>query len=141
MIKAQDLRIGNLIALKGKIVKISAIDHTGGIDYKHIDDKQENEFIRNLYDPSALPIPLTEEWLERLGFVYKDKGFEGWYSPMVKGLSVRVYVSEKAFKYSHSVTPILFVHQVQNLYHTLTGEELTLKPTCNNCKTCNCKQE
>jgi len=64
------------------------------------------------------PIPLTEEWLTKFGFK-KDDGFfnkDGvWLTPDF-GLD-----GINPFK------PIKYVHQLQNLFFAITGEELTLE--------------
>ncbi len=77
----------------------------------------------------ANPIPITPEWLERFGF-QKIIGC-GWqldietnhyclYSENGKYVDLFVYSDEvgKQCKY---------IHQLQNLYFALTGEELELK--------------
>ncbi len=75
------------------------------------------------------PIPLTEEWLLKFGFEYKDRGgYKGWYSPFVLNESIRIFEIENGwFKYSSARSVIKYVHQLQNLYFALTGEELTIK--------------
>jgi hypothetical protein len=75
------------------------------------------------------PIPLTEEWLKRFGFK--------WCGLISKGRFLTLYTPcGKALVYKDSYikfvgvtieTPIQYVHQLQNLYFTLTGEELILK--------------
>ena len=65
------------------------------------------------------PIPLTEEWLERFGFEEVNKGLT-----FKKGL----FELEKAPDcFQYETTNIYYVHQLQNLYSALTGEELTIK--------------
>ena len=73
------------------------------------------------------PIPLTEEWLEKFGFDIKDKDRLDW----VKGAFNLERSNEDNNKfcfevYSHYI-PLDYVHQLQNLYFALTGEELKLK--------------
>lgn len=67
------------------------------------------------------PIPLTEDWLERFGFRKSHRGkFEH------DNLPYDIYGGTGL--YMHGVKPeIKHVHQLQNLYFALTGEELTLK--------------
>jgi hypothetical protein len=93
------------------------------------------------------PIPLTEEWLLKFGFekpVYINVGLRfKW----IKGKFGLVQIfwkdtdidSNEDFAlwktpsgelncYAHGEVPkIKYVHQLQNLYHALTGEELELK--------------
>lgn len=73
------------------------------------------------------PIPLTEEWLLKFGFDIKDKDRLDW----VKGAFNLERSNEDNDKfcfevYSHYI-PLDYVHQLQNLYFALTGEELKLK--------------
>ncbi len=73
------------------------------------------------------PIPLTEEWLMKFGFDIKDKNRLDW----VKGAFNLERSNEDDSKfcfevYSHYI-PLDYVHQLQNLYFALTGEELKLK--------------
>ena len=71
------------------------------------------------------PIPLTEEWLLKFGFERS-----GLYN--VKD-EVYVYdeygLTDTGFEYRFNYTQIKlkYVHQLQNLYFALTGEELTFK--------------
>lgn len=65
------------------------------------------------------PIPLTEEWLERFGIneynIINDKIY-------IHREDDYFQVSEDGF-YRCS-TEIKYVHQLQNLYHALRGEEI-----------------
>ena len=78
------------------------------------------------------PIPLTEEWLLKFGFErfeneyyhsYKEVEICVQFYPFSVGLCRR---NDWAFldRYEH----IQYVHQLQNLYFALTGNELELKP-------------
>jgi hypothetical protein len=85
------------------------------------------------------PIPLTEEWLEKLGFEF-DPPY-GWIQNTVvisKGRSVdyefhrRCYgrhpVHTNAIMPMDVVIPLRYVHQLQNLFFDLTmGKELEIK--------------
>lgn len=80
------------------------------------------------------PIPLTEEWLEKLGFkknqqrvgtagaecVPFDYTVDGWH---------RSDIVIKDFQLAYPIfnVELQYVHQLQNLYFALTGEELTIK--------------
>lgn len=70
------------------------------------------------------PIPLTKEWLERFGFkvgnLYADKG---WFW-LERYRTLRAYV----FVIEDKLIKVKYVHQLQNLYFALTGEELETKP-------------
>jgi len=63
------------------------------------------------------PIPLTEEWLERFN----------WNPPKDIGVSFSLTTDEIHFVAGNYYKKIEYVHQLQNLYFALTGEELTVK--------------
>jgi hypothetical protein len=69
------------------------------------------------------PIPLTEEWLIKFGFEYSDlNGDSGlWKIP-----PFQIYGKYNQFIYDYRLD-VNYVHQLQNLYFALTGEELTIK--------------
>lgn len=106
--KANELRIGNMVYDEDAHFEIIAIMDGEDIDYAE----------------TRRPIPLTEEWLLKLGFEVET----GWYknfTPCGKGfLWKEGYV---IFCGTTVEAPILHVHQLQNLYFALTGEELTTK--------------
>lgn len=69
------------------------------------------------------PIPLAEEWLVKMGFkkfVTSDK-YHTYALGVINVNDNIVYVSELGF-----LNHIKYVHQLQNLYFDLTGEELTV---------------
>ena len=76
------------------------------------------------------PIPLTEEWLLKFGFVDKNYTLElkakrktivfNWFSKVVS-------TGKRSGYYSRKYRHIKYVHQLQNLYFALTGEELEVK--------------
>lgn len=119
MIKANELRVGNLVK--------SPINWLNPQGEFMLDDIIFSEVLRNYKTESLLPIPITEEWLVKFGFeravhsnnFYKDKcpfhivSFNGKYVFMLR----------------HNEEGILIktVHRLQNLYFTLTGEELTIR--------------
>lgn len=118
--KAQELRIGNLVIEKGKIKPMYSISNHNAKDYSTIK-----------------PIPLTEEWLLRFGFVkeveYKKKinfsrfhlfqiNASNSYNDNENEFKVNFYQSKQCVE----LCRIKHVHQLQNLYFALTGEELTL---------------
>lgn len=103
--KAEELRIGNFVLELGKPEVVGKRTF-------------ENWDTFNLED-HLHPIPLTEEWLLRLGFRKFGKDFS------LKGVIVhkrkRGYVIRKS-------TPIMnSVHVIQNYFYAVTGEELKFK--------------
>jgi hypothetical protein len=129
MIKARDLRIGNLVLYKNTPEKISGI-----VDVIHFgmcaiigDDEPEIDLID--------PIPLTEEWLIAAGltcevlsqevkilmtdppFIVATKDLDFWKVSIAKGV----------FDFGQASSKIQYIHELQNLYFAVRGTELEFK--------------
>lgn len=125
--EANELRIGNWVHQFTKIDASNSADFTKDVlvsmETLHI-IKGNNSFFG--YEP----IPLTEEWLVRFGLIdiegIINKSFP--FGEYVKtssfgGISINYQTN------SIQIMPkieIKHVHQLQNLYFALTGEELTI---------------
>jgi hypothetical protein len=130
--KANELRIGNYIALiqSGDLIEqIEAINNTDwfgqGKQYWLETNNCEGELLKIFK-----PIPLTEEWLLKFGFQKESNNWmelnicHDWvylYWERLAGLEISVN------KHSLMQPHILYVHELQNLYFALTGQELELK--------------
>ena len=130
--KPQDLRIGNYVYYEHTTHIVSGIhgnkvyswwvkNGEPVIEYER-GGVEENPYMNLISQHES--IPLTEEWLIKLGF---EKNITTDLYPTFSYdiLNVNdgiVYVLNYGF-----VNHIKYVHQVQNLYFTLTGEELKLK--------------
>lgn len=112
--RAEEIRTGNLILRIGNIHEVD----WGTIKICAHRNKQFNEDFK--------PVQLTDEWLERLGFVgdsilgtqtlYKNNGVEIW-----------VFRNDNTFlvdNIKRKSVYLKYVHQLQNLYFALTGQEL-----------------
>lgn len=134
--KAQELRIGNYVYYEHTTHIVSGIhgnkvyswwvkDGQPVIEYeaKDISGTQvENPYIDVISQHE--PIPLTEEWLEKFGF-QKNITTDLYPTFSYNILNINdgiVYVLNYGF-----ITHIKYLHQLQNLYFALTGEELTIK--------------
>jgi hypothetical protein len=124
--KATELRIRNLV----NHISFGIVELSGILNDNLKCDYNENEYWDNL--EFYKPIPLNEEWLLKLGF--EDNQIRN------NGLYLRVeFHSETIIFWAgiededltiESEIPLAYmqhVHQLQNLYYALTGEELTLK--------------
>lgn len=123
-ITASELRIGNLL----RACFTNEITEVDWLVLKHISDGN----IQSPYDtiPVYEPIPITTDWLVWAGFESKriyDEVYE-WTSERYKTESSRFRiqsVNDFCFLCGNTTNPeIKYVHQFQNLYFTLTGEEL-----------------
>jgi hypothetical protein len=120
----KELRINNLINYDGKTIKVSGI--IGNTIYHSSYDKDGHFFDSNIGDYKPFqPISLTEEWLVRLGFEYhRESGLynKSGYDVMITSNGIDFYLGEYGSWYKNITT----IHQLQNLYFALTGEELTI---------------
>lgn len=117
-ISVNELRIGNFVRFSdfSNIFSITEISPTG----LGVEDKNESTWIEL---ETFEPIPLTEEWLEKLGFNRIGDNFELngigiWFNVITEKYVFRYWA--KGFIYIESV------HQLQNLFFSLCKMELTL---------------
>ena len=116
--KASELRIGNLVNYnEGGIFKVIGIHEFG------IDCENEIETTYMEYE-NFKPIPLTEEWLLKFGFKNNRLGLFDCVK-VGDDIGYHIYFIGKHLK------EVQYVHQLQNLYFALTGEELTIKDEFN----------
>ena len=136
--KANELRIGNLVVFSDDqtLFTVGEIQETGLV----VQNQDETTWIELV---EFEPIPITEEWLKRMGFDLRfdfDKDYGIYYKKLREDtedmLTMRPYYMG-GFLWGHSENPeefpiemgspigIEFVHQLQNLFFALTGEELT----------------
>lgn len=120
---AQELRIGNWINYDGENIELTRnrfklLVFTLGCDFTE-------------------PILITEEWLFKLGFINTQIGlFE--INVLSRG-KINIHINKKRLlveigttgSYLFGETKIKSIHQLQNLYFALTGEELTLQEGVN----------
>jgi hypothetical protein len=125
--ESKELRIGNLLLDNDKII----------CEVKEI---RENYILTNSLDNFKTlvaqiglyePIPLTEEWLLRFGFV---ECLDNYILDISQRISL-VYFDRNECQFSIiqdvnneialKFGAVKYVHQLQNLYFALTGEELT----------------
>jgi hypothetical protein len=123
--KASELRIGNSIMQDDDLVFVTwwrlELMENNKIEYK--------------------PIPLTEEWLLKLGFSMDDEYLSMWINDYKYCFKYRDWAKNWAFYIEYTDSPhpkdenqkypvsfdIRYVNQLQNLYFALTGEELEIK--------------
>lgn len=110
--KANELRIGNYV-----------LDSEGG----QVTEVMPSDFSITVCTYLE-PIPLTEEWLIKFGFYY-NKSFEHYQLVYDNGSVLIIEKSIRAWIWKFNKVQSIklqHVHQLQNLYFALTGEELKL---------------
>ena len=122
MIKANELRFGNWINYRNIQIPVTMIGQYG------IQSKNGYKLINAKFVTTDLtPIPLTPEILEACGFEEQENGWhklnicEHYINLFFESLAkAELSISGLGMKMPH----IRHLHQLQNLYHALTGEEL-----------------
>lgn len=133
--KANELRIGNYYNQFGNTEKVCHVV------IKNLTEAPDGQLW-------CKPIPLTEEWLLRMGF---DRGINNWfgikyftdmkdcveemkidYNTKSNRLAIYDAIEEtdmvKILSYPiYSAFKVKYVHQLQNLYYALTNQELEIK--------------
>ena len=128
--KASELRIGNWY----RSVKFNVPVKCDITDFYDLCAKSDGATEHPPIDEMFEPIPLTEEWLLKFGFtldceytpygkaeIYRNDDMDVVLSGVFKGVNIP-YVCDDSF-----IVNVKHVHQLQNLYFALTGEELEVK--------------
>ena len=125
---AKDFRIGNLINYK-MVDKFD--ERKEWLEISEIDYDDLRIFgIKNEMNQDYQLIPLTEDWLGKFGFVKIDhhrfkiqpSQFGWYYTYSIHDNAFRMYVEDSVL----CLNTIFNVHEIQNLYFTLTGAELVV---------------
>ena len=110
--KANELRIGNWF--------IPFIEDGAELGPRPI---RAMEFLALSENPHwGNPIPLTEEWLLKFGF--ESNPYQDRYEKDPIHIECAIIEGE-TYLWIENIPHIKYVHQLQNLYFALTGEELT----------------
>jgi hypothetical protein len=137
--QAKDLRLGNWLIIHGRPEKVESISYDELLKSNGIDEHYINR--SNLKD--IRPIPLTAELLEKSGF--EINGFKQFdfpihkYSKLVLDLNGGyIWLRESDIKgesfkddivclWNRDYKKDFYLHQLQNLFYSLSGEELEVK--------------
>jgi hypothetical protein len=125
MIQPQELRYKNLVNYQGEIIEIHGVSVFDAF----------NSSIGDIPLHCIEPIPITEEWLKKLGFVYDDMSDTDddntWYHLDIGTVK---FHSDKSCNFESvycgvNMTKLEFknVHKFQNFVFDLTGKELEFK--------------
>ena len=117
--KANELRIGNLVSHNEEW---SYHNELRTFDFKFTDSDWYALGESTLFIENIKPIPLTEEWLIKFGFEKQNAMFYEFNKHQIRLIGDEVpYWIDSSY-----ITNIKHVHQLQNLYFALTGEELKI---------------
>lgn len=143
MLNQQEFRIGNIIRFNEYFEDDPMLPNEGPLD--------KDDFIELIegHLSKAEPIKLNEEWLSKFGFI-KEDGL--WFNRELSDFYVKLFTlnvevevgtvinylvgqeysvggPNQAAEIKHELiwgTPIIYVHQLQNTYFALSGEELKI---------------
>jgi hypothetical protein len=136
MIKANEVRLGNWVLFNDntdRYGKITLIRESGIIHLScdYIPDGWEERAKGIVTDISDIQsIPLTPEILEKAGFV-KYTHQTAWFIPLKADYFIEfidgkiIFTCDDSF-YNMDMLNIQYLHQLQNLYYAVTGEELNI---------------
>jgi hypothetical protein len=130
--EAKELRIGNLVDFRGQTETVYQIINSGVCFFRGTTKKG---VITQSYIWEAIkPIPLTEEWV--LKFEQFGKTDKEGTPCFFNGDNIMLFDRGGCFDaYLHSevngdlffAARLFYVHQLQNFYHAIEKEELTIK--------------
>ena len=134
MIQGKEIRIGNYLKDRGgKVLRVDFIEYVeNGFDTKFgqkmFVEGQEFHPLTE-YTDYAQPIELTPEWAKRLGFEIVSGGISYDKDRLSLYFGDTILSEKKGRTYFNSWailehTP-KHVHELQNLYYALTGDELS----------------
>ncbi len=115
-LKIKDLRIGNYVSGMFEIEKIEGIY----LSFVNTDGRNHAPL------QQIKPIPITEEWLLKLGFEYNS--FSLLYSNR-KQSEYDIQIIDDTFvihKYGEEIVTLKYIHELQNLFFALTKNELKI---------------
>ncbi len=127
--KAHELRIGNLLLDRGdKVLRLDYWDFMKPAQRMFVEGLEVHPLTEDL--EYCQPILLTEEWLLKFGFRFREDDSEVFYDDfdhciVLRENIVKFYIVNTC-ETCYDVA-IKYVHQLQNLYFALTGEELEIK--------------
>lgn len=119
--KENELRLNNLVIVNYKIDLLSKVTWIKEGSINVIFDRQPdlvNSVICSVND--LIAIPLTKEWLLKAGF---ERLFPTGSTYSLRDFNVSDFGENGIYHYDVK-QPIKYVHQLQNLYFAMTGEEL-----------------
>ena len=118
MLHASSLRVTNIVGTDGGYKTIIAIDGLNG-RLTFLDNE-----VRNLND--CYPIPLTTKIIEKCK-LFEDLSFPGnIFFALSLEKTTNTFVLTAAYNEYVSGPKVFYLHQFQNLYFALTGDELTV---------------
>jgi len=123
--EATELRLNNFVIYEGEIVPVIGMENNNNGLFVKIDSA-------TVIDQKKLkPIALTAEWFSRLGFkeVYRSSTRVRFDLPNYCRFDFDLSSNKilEGFLFFGNYIKCNYLHQLQNIYFTLTGEELKIE--------------
>ena len=128
MKQANELRIGNWVSFEKEPFIVTGINQIFNDEPYEVQLKDSGGMFQDVGIEDISPIPITSDWLIKLGF--KDEGKEMClsvlqYKIQYSGWSPDILVSCKE---DNLVIKVKHIHHLQNIIFALTNSELTTTP-------------
>jgi hypothetical protein len=109
MIETKELRIGNWVELENHVCALNKTTFKAILfgNYKSLN-----------------PVPITEEWLLKLGFKFNNFNEDYYFENFSFRLHLWKNENEFVYYWKGGNIFIQYVHQLQNLFYCLTGQEI-----------------
>ncbi len=137
MINSKHLRIGNLVEdeILGIVPVVAVSNNAVFVSTTNMKvDRSLETLDRQLSLLDIKPIPITSEILEKVGMKIRfpgriDCNIWDWDNNPSWDKTFTLAKTKEGWRYlpAPGAIPIKFIHQLQNLYFSLTGEELEIK--------------
>lgn len=129
--EAKNLRIGNFVKDRGnKVIRIDFMEYQESGYSTKFGQRMflGNEEVHSMteYTDYAIPIEITEEWLSKLGFTRDNETDYRWYL-LDKSIAYDADDNFIRIAYSWEFGKRKYVHELQNLFFVLTGNELSIE--------------
>ena len=120
--ESNELRIGNFVEMNSRLGIIIGLLEFGAKQFRYVNGTE----IFNDTNKELKPIPLNEEWLLKLNFSKLDE--DTFYLPKFSDFDIVILddILDIKFNGFYMMINFKYIHQLQNLFFALTGEELTL---------------
>ena len=121
--EAKDFRRGNKVRFAAE-----------GIDFTVLEISRNGLTVENKTETTWIDIdqfegiPLTEDILVKAGFEFKPTGKEVYEQTWINSNGFEIWQHDKGFCHDYFCGGnVNYLHQLQNLYFALTGQELTIE--------------
>lgn len=120
--QVNEMRIGNIMLDdEHNIVKVERINSDRIHEYVIVSQNDGKIYLSNIYK-----IPITEEWLEKFGFIKDAETDYRWFK---LDSSIAFDLDDYSVRISDSweFGKRMYVNDIQNLFFALTGNELSIE--------------